>query len=300
MTSIPQTMQEHLQRDATTLATCWILKPKTGPKMGFTDHDRSLTLGAVACEPASGLIGSEARQSAGFDADDQEISGALMSETLTAGDLLSGKFDGAIVETWRVNWQQPDQAILLRSGYLGEIRRHDTGFSAEVRGFSSAMEQKQGRLYQYACDARLGDRRCGLQLDQAGYAFEALVERKLSPTEMELSFPDDVVHGMLALGRLQNQPGETAEIRLDILSHSLMAGVHHIETWLPYPSEITEGQSLIAYVGCDKQFHTCKKRFGNELNFRGFPHIPGNDFVLSYPRAGENHDGRALVSGSDR
>jgi uncharacterized phage protein (TIGR02218 family) len=35
-------------------------------------------------------------------------------------------------------------------------------------------------------------------------------------------------------------------------------------------------------AGCDRQFATCRAKFGNALRFRGFPHMPGDDFVLSY------------------
>ena len=31
------------------------------------------------------------------------------------------------------------------------------------------------------------------------------------------------------------------------------------------------------------------------VNFRGFPHIPGSDYVLRYPRSGDALDGRAVV-----
>jgi hypothetical protein len=37
-------------------------------------------------------------------------------------------------------------------------------------------------------------------------------------------------------------------------------------------------------------------KFANGLNFRGFPHIPGNDFVLSYARAGNDNDGSAVIA----
>ena len=42
---------------------------------------------------------------------------------------------------------------------------------------------------------------------------------------------------------------------------------------------------------CDKRFATCAERFGNSLNFRGFPAIPGNDFLSRWPADGERHDG---------
>jgi len=43
--------------------------------------------------------------------------------------------------------------------------------------------------------------------------------------------------------------------------------------------------------GCDKRSSTCSGRFDNLLNFRGFPSIPGGDFLTVYPGAGQRHDG---------
>ena len=35
--------------------------------------------------------------------------------------------------------------------------------------------------------------------------------------------------------------------------------------------------------GCDKSFATCVARFGNGVNFRGEPHLPGIDLLTRYP-----------------
>ena len=37
--------------------------------------------------------------------------------------------------------------------------------------------------------------------------------------------------------------------------------------------------------GCDKMLATCAGRFGNALNFRGEPHLPGIDLLTRYPGA---------------
>jgi len=47
-----------------------------------------------------------------------------------------------------------------------------------------------------------------------------------------------------------------------------------------------------AGMSCDQRFSTCKERFGNVENFRGFPHMPGTDFVLSGPAASGNDGGQ--------
>jgi uncharacterized phage protein (TIGR02218 family) len=44
---------------------------------------------------------------------------------------------------------------------------------------------------------------------------------------------------------------------------------------------------------CDKRFETCRDRFGNSANYRGFPDIPGDDFLLLTPGEGGRHDGRS-------
>jgi len=50
----------------------------------------------------------------------------------------------------------------------------------------------------------------------------------------------------------------------------------------------------IAALGrsCDQRFETCRDVFSNSENFRGFPHMPGNDFILSGPAAANNDGGQ--------
>jgi hypothetical protein len=45
----------------------------------------------------------------------------------------------------------------------------------------------------------------------------------------------------------------------------------------------------------DGRIATCRDRFDNFANFRGFPQIPGNDFVISYPVPGQGtNDGKSF------
>ena len=50
---------------------------------------------------------------------------------------------------------------------------------------------------------------------------------------------------------------------------------------------IAPGDTFTVTAGCDKQFATCQAKFANAVNFRGFPHMPGNDFVIAVARPGE-------------
>jgi len=44
---------------------------------------------------------------------------------------------------------------------------------------------------------------------------------------------------------------------------------------------------------CDKRYSTCQTQFANGMNFQGFPHIPGDDFLTLYPTEGGRNDGRS-------
>ncbi len=42
---------------------------------------------------------------------------------------------------------------------------------------------------------------------------------------------------------------------------------------------------------CDRRFATCQAVFDNQINFRGFPDIPGDDFLTATPRRSTRNDG---------
>jgi uncharacterized phage protein (TIGR02218 family) len=49
-------------------------------------------------------------------------------------------------------------------------------------------------------------------------------------------------------------------------------------------------------AGCDKRQATCRFKFNNIENFQGFPYIPGDDWLVSYPTRGGQNDGGSLSS----
>jgi uncharacterized phage protein (TIGR02218 family) len=62
--------------------------------------------------------------------------------------------------------------------------------------------------------------------------------------------------------------------------------------WLGLAEAADPGDGFTVTVGCDRTLGQCAGRFGNVLNFRGFPHMPGEDWALApYPASGTVHDG---------
>lgn len=214
MRTIPAELAARIESGAARLCHVWLLTRTDEVRLGFTDHDRALSVDGVECSAASGWTGGAADQGLGFAAGSSAAAGALDSEAITDADIAAGLYDGCEVECRRADWEDPSLSVVLWSGRISRVKREGLAFTAEVEGPLAALDRVAGRTFGRLCDANLGDARC----------------------QVAESHPD--------FG-----------------------------------------------LGCDKRFSTCAGRFANTLNFRGFPTIPGDDFLTAYPSEGERHDG---------
>ena len=280
-------LQAHLDSGATTLSWCWRLTRRDGTRLGFTDHDRDLTFDGTTFEAAAGFTATEIKDSVGLSVDNLSVESALSSTHLSDHDLAAGFYDDAKIEIWRVNWTETAQRVLMRSGSLGEVRRSGPAFSAEIRGLAHYLQQPQGRLYQYTCDATLGDVRCGVDLASAAYSATSTVASIASLRQFTVanltSFTDD----WFTRGLCTITSGPNTGSKIEIKRHTLTTNVATIELWQPLADLPAIGDTLTLTAGCDKHFTTCRTRFQNAENFRGFPHMPGNDYVTTVARPGD-------------
>lgn len=280
MKQLSPTLTAHLASGATTLCWCWRVARRDGVILGFTDHDRDLTIDGIAYLARSGLTASELNDAVGLSVDGLEVDGAITSDLVTDDDLAAGLYDAAAIEIWRVNWRDPAERVLMRSGTIGEVTRRGASFTAEIRGLADALQQPAGRLFQYTCDAELGDRRCGLDLARSDVSSTAVVAAVPSSRVLVIDGLDAFAADHFTRGRLRTAAGATLEIK----RHRVTDARVEIELWqVPVPA-IAPGAVVTLTAGCDKRFATCRDRFGNAPNFRGFPRMPGNDFVTAPAR----------------
>jgi uncharacterized phage protein (TIGR02218 family) len=287
MKLLPPALQSHLNTGTTTLAWCWRLTRGDGAKFGFTDHDRDLAFDGTTFEAATGFTASEIKDALGLSVDNLEVSSALKSDRLNEDDLAAGLYDDAAVEIWRVNWADTDQRVLMRSGSLGEVRRAGAAFAAEVRGLAHYLQQPKGRLFQSGCDADLGDARCGVDLDAAAFRGTGTVLAASGPRLFTASGLAAFAAGWFTRGLVTFTSGANAGRAQEVKRHTLAGAEATIELWQPMALAIAPSDTFTVTAGCDKQLATCKARFANAVNFRGFPHMPGNDYVLAVARPGE-------------
>ncbi|USG59929.1 DUF2163 domain-containing protein [Sneathiella marina] len=273
MKSASPAMAAHLQGDLTSLVTCWRLRRTDGMGMFFTDFDQDLDIDGDIYEADKGYSRTAITNSDSFTVDNLDIIGYLDSDAITETDLLSGLYDHAQIHIFMVNWQDLSMgSIPLRTGWLGELSLIDQQFTAELRGLSQALLTQIGETYGPTCRADFGDGAC--TVDTAALMKKDQVAAVVSRREFILS--DYAAEaGEPVGGVLSFTSGLNAGRRLEI-SH-WQPGSQQVTLFLAAPFDIEPGDGVTVTRGCDKSFATCRDHFANQINFRGFPHIPGTD-----------------------
>jgi uncharacterized phage protein (TIGR02218 family) len=284
-------LDAHLASGATGVCRCWKLVRADGVTFGFTDHNRVLSFDGVTFRPETGLSAAALMQATGLSVDNTEAVGALSDAAITEADIAAGRYDGAAVEAWLVQWAAPENRVLQFRGTLGELARSGGAFTAELRGLAERLNVPTGRVYQRSCSAVLGDADCGVDLSHAGYS-----------AEVEIAALDDArVLWVTGLERLEPRWFERGRcVVLDGVAQGLEGAIkidrpegdlRRIELWDRMRAELAVGDRIRISAGCDKRMETCRLKFANLLNFRGFPDLPSGDWMVAHPSRVSARDG---------
>lgn len=283
--------QQHLAGGLTTLARCWRVERKDGRVFGFNDHDGDLAFEDTEFLADSGLTAFALEQGTGLGVDNTETLGALSAEAISEADISAGFFDGAEVKCWLVNWAEPSQRMVLFAGHIGEITRIGGRFQAEVRGLSEPLNQPKGRAYQKACSSILGDGRCQVDLERPEFTAVFSVQARIENSAFQLAGADGFENGWFTHGLLLH---EVSGVRGVIKEDRKTDAGRDVTLWTPFLGQVENGDEIRLIAGCDGQFATCRFKFSNYLNFRGFPDIPGDGWITRVPRGDGVNDGGSL------
>lgn len=278
-------LKAHLESGLTTVAHAWTIKRKDGVTLGFTDHDRSLRFDGITFRADTGLSALSLAQSTGLSVDNTEALGALSDLSIREDEIEQGRFDDAEVTAWLVNWQDVDQRWLQFRGTIGEMSRADGGFRAELRGLTEALNRPLGRVFQKPCTAVLGDKACRFNLRTPGFFAELPVETSSQSREFRWENYTTFAADFFSRGRLEVISGPGTGLWGMIKQDRFDKGFRVIELWEPIRSVFAPGTMVRLTVGCDKRGETCRKKFRNYANYRGFPDVPGEDWVLAVPKS---------------
>ncbi|MBE3639731.1 DUF2163 domain-containing protein [Mangrovicoccus algicola] len=280
----------HLAGGHTTICRAWQLTRQDGAVFGFTDHDRDLAFGGTVFRAGTGLSADALSQTTGLAVDNSEASGVLSDSAVSEAELHAGLFDGAAVTSWIVNWTDPTQRAVQFRGSLGELRMEAGAFRAELRGLTEALNRSQGRLFQRGCSARLGDGHCGIDVTGPDYSVETAIAAMTGRSRLQLPPLGRYADHWFEQGRLEVLDGAAAGLSGHVKSDR-SGPARLVELWQEIRGGLAAGDRVRLVAGCDKRAETCRVKFANFLNFRGFPHVPGEDWLMSYPARSGGNDG---------
>lgn len=282
---------DHLLGGHTTICQAWMLTRKDGQVFGFTDHDGDLSFDGVVFKAGTGLSANALSQTTGLSVDNSEASGILSDASVSEADIKSGRFDDAQVTSWIVNWADVGQRAVQFQGNLGEVKMESGEFRAELRGLTERLNQTQGRVYQRTCSAQLGNAACGLDLDHADYTVEVVVSSVVNGNRFGVVGLEAYADRWFENGTLTVLSGAATGLSGHIKSDRKDMTPRRVEVWEQIAGAIAAGDLVRLSVGCDKRAETCRVKFANFLNFRGFPHIPGEDWLVAYPKKSDRNNG---------
>lgn len=276
MRIVPQSMQG----GAMTLSRCWRIFRRDEKIIAFTDHDRDLTYDDILHRAIQGIETSAHESGLGFSTAGSDASGVLMAPGLVETDIVNGLYDGSRVEIDLVDWLNIEARLRLEVGVIGEITRSGYGFTAEIRSLTTQLDEERGRLFRPTCSAELGDKFCKVKLDDPQYTKDSYVQatdgRRLVSV---LNFDGSQLFDG---GLIKFISGRNAGDQIEIRFRQVQSTNCTFLLWQPSRETILVNDQVQLIAGCDKNFSTCRDVYGNIKNFRGFPHLPGNDFVISY------------------
>lgn len=288
------TVFEHLATGVTTVCRCWALRRGDGVTLGFTDHDSNLSFEGVSFRADTGMTARAFQQSTGLSVDNSEASGALSDAAIRESDIEAGRFDGAAITMWLVNWTNPAERTVRFAGTIGEISRVGESFRAELRGLTEGLNKPQGMVYQRNCSAVLGDGRCRVDLNQAQYRVDLAIEQVSDGKTFVFSSFPAFPGGWFERGLLSVINGGGAGLSAHVKVDRTAGAGRRIVLWQSIQAKLRAGDVIRLTAGCDKRAETCRAKFGNILNFRGFPSIPGEDWLMTYPSDQIPNDGGSL------
>lgn len=281
MKTIAPAFQAELEGVVATLATCWKITRTDGIIMSFTEHDKDLTVSSIVYSAKSGYTGSAIAQAANLAVDNMDLEGLIADAGITAEDIRRGAYNYAAVEVFLVNYNDPDGGkIILRRGLIGELTLRGGVHVTEIRGLAQYLTRIFLEVVMPECLAELYDARCKVvstAFENTGTIATIVVDRRSFTVTLDAPARLEGYHnGGLISFTSGDANGKSMEVRLHGAGDTFTL-------YLASPWALQVGDTFLVKTGCDKLKATCKDKFSNLINFRGFPEVPGTDKILDYP-----------------
>ncbi|MEO0772885.1 MAG: DUF2163 domain-containing protein [Pseudomonadota bacterium] len=274
----------HVEGGNTTICRCWAVVRRDGWTMGFTDHDMNLNFEGIDFRADTGLTAAALQQTTGLSVDNTEALGALSDAAITDEDIEAGRFDGAEVRAWLVNWADVSLRALMFRGHIGEVTRREGAFEAELRGLTDILNQPSGRVYQKNGNAVLDP-------EDPAFGLEVVIHEVQNRQVFRFEGLEAYRDQWFQFGTLTVLDGAAMDLEGSIKRDYFEDDIRVIELWRPIRASLTAGDRVHLLAGCDNTIEAHQEKFASLLDFQGFPDLPGDDWSFSDPTRAQILDG---------
>lgn len=272
---LPPAMRAALDQGVTHFCYCWHIKRRDGLQLGLTDHDRDIQFNEIAFHAQAGISLSALDARLGLDAARPEAQGVLSHDYLTEADLAAGLYDEARFDLWLVDWQAPENRMLVMVGQFGSVHLIDQRFTVGLAPQQGGYDAPRGRLFQKTCDAVLGDARCRAPISAPPFRFRLRVQA-LAGGQIETGAVDRP-NGWFAHGTIETPGGRKLMVRAD---HKTAQG-RRLSLWQDGEGQLQLNDEITVTAGCDKRLGTCQHKFKNAVNYQGFPDLSDDKVLIN-------------------
>lgn len=270
----------HLKIDSATTCYVWRIECRDGRSFRFTDHDEELELNGELYQPTDGFSPAGIERSIGLSIDNSQALGAISLSGIDSVEFERGVFDYASFQLWLVNWRNVNENSLRFAGFLGKVNYSEGNFTCELQSQSSLLNQTKGRIYQNNCDASFGDLRCGIDLSDPRYFGTGVCIGSSDNGVILLLGLSEYSAGWFEGGKVKYIGSASQEVWGNVRFDKGNGSIREIYLSETHVVQAQVGLEVQVFVGCDRRLQTCESKFANARNFRGFPFIPGDDWVF--------------------
>lgn len=272
-----------------TFCRCWIITRSDGFQLGFTNHDRSLTVAGVACTPAIAFESTSTTKTAELNVDNIETKSITNDFYVDESDIRRGLYDDAIVDVYLFDWLNNTIVSQLFNGYFGDytlgyLPNGTRNYQFQTIGSTEKLNNSISLKTTSSCRHRF------LSQGEPGKACNRLIDNSVrlltyltgvvSPNVLQVGFGLDNWSGY-KYGTLKFEDGNFSQRIFYIESAEGLFIT--IGEDLPYPPDIGSGVTLTRH--CDGSVAACRD-YDNLANYGAFPKLPGIDTVSSSPTTG--------------
>ncbi|MEG0818335.1 MAG: DUF2163 domain-containing protein [Brevundimonas sp.] len=284
ITQAPALVLVQAESCSTTRAQIWTIRRRDGVVFSFTSHDQPIRRFGRTYTPCRSLDPSASENASTLGSvGNIELTGIIDDASISEADLYGGKFDDAFVTVDLVDWSdRAADAIRIASGWTGELSQGDEGFSMEVLGAGSRLDQQAlVQMIAPGCRWIFGSPQCGK--DKEALKMTGTVTTAKSRGALVAVLSNDGAGRQWENGTVRFTSGANAGQSVEIKTVDFGTGA--VVLWAAPAFIPAPGDAFDMLPGCDLAKTGGCTLYANVINFGGFSDVPGQDSLLETPDA---------------